>query len=108
MHFLWGMGQMANSKFILVVDSDVDLRDMSMVAWKAFNNVDAARDVVLSQGPLDVLDHSSPSPRYGTRMGIDATRKLPEEGAGRPWPDELRMDEEVKSLVEARWREYGL
>jgi 4-hydroxy-3-polyprenylbenzoate decarboxylase len=108
MNFIWGMGQMMYTKLIVVVDDDVSLRDLSMVAWRAFNNIDAARDLVLSEGPLDALDHSSPRPRYGTRLGVDATRKLPEEGHDRPWPDPLEMDASVKRLVDRRWGEYGL
>jgi 4-hydroxy-3-polyprenylbenzoate decarboxylase len=108
MNFMWGMGQMMYTKLIVVVDSDVDLRDLSMVAWKVFNNIDARRDLVLSDGPLDALDHSSPMPRFGTRLGVDATRKLPEEGHPREWPDALKMDERITRLVDGRWGEYGL
>jgi 4-hydroxy-3-polyprenylbenzoate decarboxylase len=108
MNFMWGMGQMMYTKLIVVVDSDVDLRDLSMVAWKVFNNIDARRDLVLSDGPLDALDHSSPVPRFGTRLGVDATRKLPEEGHPREWPDALKMDERITRLVDGRWGEYGL
>ncbi|PKL08298.1 MAG: menaquinone biosynthesis decarboxylase, partial [Spirochaetae bacterium HGW-Spirochaetae-7] len=82
--------------------------DVSTVAWRAFNNIDARRDLVLSDGPLDALDHSSPLPRYGTRLGIDATRKGPDEGHTRPWPSPLAMDERIKSLVDGRWDQYGL
>jgi 3-polyprenyl-4-hydroxybenzoate decarboxylase and related decarboxylases len=99
---------MMYTKLIVVVDDDVRASDLSMVAWRAFNNIDASRDLVLSEGPLDVLDHSSPQPRYGTRLGVDATRKLPEEGHGRPWPEMLKMDERITRLVDGRWREYGL
>lgn len=108
MNFIWGMGQMMYTKLIVVVDDDISLRDLSMVAWRAFNNIDAGTDLVLSEGPLDALDHSSPKPRYGTRLGVDATRKLPGEGHDRPWPDPLKMDERVKALVDGRWREYGI
>jgi 4-hydroxy-3-polyprenylbenzoate decarboxylase len=108
MNFVWGMGQMMYAKLIVVVDGDVDPKDLSKVAWKAFNNIDAGRDLVLSEGPLDALDHSSPRPRYGTRLGVDATRKLPGEGHDRPWPESLAMDESVKRLVDGRWQEYGL
>jgi 4-hydroxy-3-polyprenylbenzoate decarboxylase len=108
MNFLWGMGQMMYTKLIVVVDEEVDLKDLSLVAWRVFNNIDAGRDLVLSEGPLDVLDHSSPMPRYGTRLGVDATRKLPEEGHAREWPRALAMDEAVKRLVDRRWSEYGL
>jgi 4-hydroxy-3-polyprenylbenzoate decarboxylase len=108
MNFIWGMGQMMYTKLIVVVDDDISLRDLSMVAWRAFNNIDAARDLVLSEGPLDALDHSSPRPRYGTRLGVDATRKLPEEGHDRPWPDPLKMDDRITRLVDARWKDYGI
>jgi 4-hydroxy-3-polyprenylbenzoate decarboxylase len=108
MNFIWGMGQMMYTKLIVVVDEDVDASDYSTVAWKAFNNVDAGRDLVYSEGPLDALDHSSPQPRYGTRLGVDATRKLPEEGHPRPWPESLAMDERVRRLVDRRWKDYGI
>ncbi|MEW6549098.1 MAG: menaquinone biosynthesis decarboxylase [Spirochaetota bacterium] len=108
MDFLWGMGQMMYTKLIVVVDDDIDPKDFSTVAWKVFNNIDAERDLVLSKGPLDALDHSSPQPRYGTRLGIDATRKFPEEGHAREWPEALAMDASVKDLVDSRWKEYGI
>jgi 4-hydroxy-3-polyprenylbenzoate decarboxylase len=108
MNFVWGMGQMMYAKFVLVVDDDVAPSDYPTVAWRAFNNVDAGRDLVYSEGPLDALDHSSPMPRFGTRLGVDATRKYPEEGAGRPWPDPLKMEPRITRLVEGRWREYGI
>jgi 4-hydroxy-3-polyprenylbenzoate decarboxylase len=108
MNFLWGMGQMMYTKLIVVLDDDIDLKDLSRVAWKVFNNIDAGRDLVLSQGPLDALDHSSPQPRYGTRLGVDATKKWPEEGHAREWPDPLLMDPAVQELVNRRWKDYGL
>ena len=107
MHALWGMGQMMYTKLLVVVDESVDVQDVSTVAWKAFNNIDAARDVVIVEGPLDALDHASPLPHYGHKMGIDATRKWPEEGHGREWPDDIEMSDDVKSLVDSRWKEYG-
>jgi 4-hydroxy-3-polyprenylbenzoate decarboxylase len=108
MNFLWGMGQMMYTKLIVVLDDDIDIKNLSMVAWKVFNNIDAGRDLVLSQGPLDALDHSSPQSRYGTRLGIDATKKWPEEGHAREWPDPLQMDAAVQELVDRRWKDYGL
>lgn len=108
MHALWGLGQMANSKMIIVVDQDVDVQNLSEVAWKVTNNIDAKRDLVITEGPLDVLDHSSLLPNYGAKLGIDATKKWPEEGHNRVWPDEVVMDHEIKELVTRRWREYGL
>ncbi len=108
MNSLWGLGQMANSKMIIVVDKDVDVQNLSEVAWKVTNNIDAKRDLVITEGPLDVLDHSSPLPNYGAKLGIDATKKLPEEGHTREWPDDIVMSKEVKDLVSRRWAEYGL
>lgn len=108
MNFLWGQGQMQYVKMIIVVDAHVDAQNLSEVMWRVFNNIDARRDLVLNDGPLDALDHSSPYPRFGTRLGVDATKKLPEEGHPRPWPDEIEMAPEVKARVDARWKEFGL
>ncbi len=107
-HALWGMGQMASTKFIAVFDHDIDLRDYSTVVWKLLNNVDPQRDLVISGGPLDALDHSAPYANFGGKMGIDATRKTREEGMGRDWPDEMKMSDDVKKRVSERWKEYGL
>lgn len=108
MNAIWGLGQMMFTKFIFIYDEDVNVQDTSEAAWKAFNNVDPARDILISEGPLDVLDHSSPKPIYGAKMGIDATKKWPEEGYQREWPDEITMSGEIKKLVEQRWKEYGI
>lgn len=105
---IWGLGQMMFTKFVFVFDEEVNVQNTSEAAWKAFNNVDPARDIMIVEGPIDVLDHSSPRPIYGAKMGIDATKKWPEEGYQREWPDEIRMSEEVKKLVDERWKEYGL
>ena len=107
MNFLWGLGQMMYAKCIIVVDKEVNPQNSSEVAWRAFNNVDARRDLVLSDGPLDALDHSSPLAFFGCRVGIDATRKGPSEGHMRPWPSPLVMDSEIEELVKQRWKEYG-
>jgi len=108
MNAIWGTGQMMFSKMIVVVDKDVNVHDYSEVTWRAFNNVDPRRDVLLGEGPLDVLDHSSPTADFGSKMGIDATRKLPEEDHPREWPKDIAMTDEVRRLVDARWKEYGL
>jgi 4-hydroxy-3-polyprenylbenzoate decarboxylase len=108
MHALWGLGQAMVSKVIVVMDRDVDVRDYSEVAWKALNHIDPERDIEFVLGPVETLDHASRLPKYGSKMGVDATRKWSEEGFTRPWPDEIRMDEATKRLVEGRWREYGL
>lgn len=107
-HALWGLGQMASTKFIAVFDKDIDLRDYSTVVWKLLNNVDPRRDLMVAEGPLDALDHSAPYANFGGKMGIDATRKTREEGMGRDWPDEISMSGEVKRLVDSRWKEYGI
>ncbi len=106
-HGLWGTGQMMFSKLIVVVDEDVDVQDLSTTAWKVLNNVDWRRDVVISEGPVDELDHASNLPRYGGKMGIDATRKTREEGMMRDWPEEIAQADEIKEIVTKRWHEYG-
>ncbi len=108
MHGLWGLGQMMLAKLIVVVDEGVDVQNQSEVLWKVFNNVDWSRDVLITKGPLDVLDHSSAESRFGSKMGVDATKKWPEEGHHREWPDDIEMDEKIKRLVDERWNEYGI
>jgi 4-hydroxy-3-polyprenylbenzoate decarboxylase len=105
---LWGTGQMSLAKVIIVVDSDVNVQDTSEVVWKALNHIDPERDIIFSRGPLDVLDHASRLPAYGSKMGVDATRKLKGEGFRREWPDEIKMTDEIKMLVDKRWKDYGL
>ncbi len=105
---LWGLGQMASTKFIAVFDKDVDLRDGSTVLWKLLNNTDPKRDLLMSEGPLDALDHSAPHANFGGKMGIDATRKTREEGMGRDWPEEIKMSPAMREQVSLRWKEYGL
>ncbi|MHB8918041.1 MAG: menaquinone biosynthesis decarboxylase [Desulfocucumaceae bacterium] len=108
MNALWGMGLMMLAKLIVVVDSHVDVQNLSEVAWRVFNNIDARRDVVLMDGPLDALDHSSPVPHYGAKMGIDATRKGPDDGHCRQWPEDIVMSPEIKLLVDRKWDSYGI
>jgi 4-hydroxy-3-polyprenylbenzoate decarboxylase len=90
------------------VDQDVDCHDYSQVAWRCFNNVDPSRDILISKGPLDRLDHSSNEQSFGYKMGIDATKPLPGEGHTREWPDSLEMSAEVKARVDELWGELGL
>jgi 4-hydroxy-3-polyprenylbenzoate decarboxylase len=108
MHALWGLGQAMVTKVIVVMDKDVNVRDYSEVVWKALNHIDPERDTEFVLGPVETLDHASRLPKYGSKMGIDATRKWPEEGFTRPWPDEIVMDPRIKTLVDRRWAEYGL
>lgn len=105
---LWGMGLMALAKLIIVVDENVDVQNTSEVMWRVFNNIDARRDLMIVDGPLDALDHSSPLPHYGAKLGVDATRKWPTEGHTREWPDDIEMSSEIKDLVDRKWSSYGL
>ncbi len=107
MHAVWGMGQMMFTKMIIIVDEHVDVQDTKEVWWRVFNNIDARRDIVMVDGPLDVLDHSSPMPNWGTKVGIDATKTWPSEGNQREWPDEIKMTEDVKKIVDSKWKELG-
>jgi 4-hydroxy-3-polyprenylbenzoate decarboxylase len=108
MHGIWGTGQAMFSKCILVVDDDVDVQNVSEVAWKALNNIDPQRDIEFVTGPVDSLDHASRLPNFGSKMGIDATRKWPSEGFTRPWPDVISMPADVKSRVDLLWKQAGL
>jgi 4-hydroxy-3-polyprenylbenzoate decarboxylase len=107
-HALWGLGQLMFEKMIFVFDHDVNLHDSQEVSWRAFNNVDPKRDIVLTEGPLDELDISASQDLFGSKIGVDCTRKWPEEGMQRPWPEDIVMSEEVRALVTRRWREYGI
>jgi 4-hydroxy-3-polyprenylbenzoate decarboxylase len=107
MHALWGLGMLSLTKCVVVVDAEVDVHDYEQVLFYAGANVDPKRDVILSEGPLDHLDHAPERQFFGGKLGIDATAKWPEEGA-RPWPDEIEMSAEIKELVTRRWTEYGL
>ena len=108
MNGLWGQGLMSLAKVIVVVDKDVNVRDPQEAWWVALNNIDPERDTRFTRGPIDVLDHSSRAFTYGSKMGIDATRKWKEEGFDRDWPDRIVMDAETKRRVDAMWRELGI
>ncbi len=107
MHALWGLGLLSLTKGIVVVDEHVDVHDYDQVLFYAGANVDPKRDVLLSEGPLDHLDHAPTLQFVGGKIGIDATAKGPAEGT-REWPPEIEMTAEVRALVDARWAEYGL
>jgi len=107
MHALWGLGMLSLTKCVVVVDANVDVHDYAQVLFYAGANVDPKRDVILSEGPLDHLDHAPERQFFGGKLGIDATAKWPEEGA-RPWPEEIEMSAEIKERATRRWSEYGL
>ena len=108
MHGLWGQGLMSLAKVIVVLDRDVDVRNPDEAWWVALNHIDPERDVRFSMGPVDVLDHSSRGFTYGSKMGIDATRKWPEEGFTRAWPERIVMDEATRRAVDAKWAALGI
>ena len=101
MHGLWGMGQMMFSKYIVVVDEDCDVHNMSEVLFRLCANTDPARDTTVIKNPSDSLDHAPSEQNIGSHMGFDATRKLPGENYHRPWPELLKMTDEAQRLVDA-------
>lgn len=104
---LWGMPQLMFLKVIVVVDDDVDISDKSEVLWAVTTRIDPARDVmIIPDAVTDTLDHASKRPNLGSKMGIDATKKLAEEGYDREWPEVVSSDPRTASLVESRWRDY--
>lgn len=108
MHAIWGAGQMMFTKIIIVVDEHVNVQDMSEVLWRLGNNIDPQRDTEFVMGPVDILDHAARLFGYGSKMGIDATKKLPGEGFNREWPDEIVMSSDVKKKIDSIWSELGL
>lgn len=108
MSALWGLGQLMFTKFAIIVDKEVDPQNLSEVALHVFGNTDPKRDMMFAEGPLDILDHACPILGYGSKVGIDATRKWASEGFTREWPTPIVMSENVKNLVNSRWAEYGL
>jgi 4-hydroxy-3-polyprenylbenzoate decarboxylase len=107
MHAIWGLGMLSLTKAVVVVDEHVNVHDYEEVFFYVGANVDPKRDVVLTEGPLDHLDHAPSLQFVGGKLGIDATAKSPLEGA-REWPTEIEMSAEVKERVTARWEEYGI
>jgi 4-hydroxy-3-polyprenylbenzoate decarboxylase len=108
MHGIWGLGQATFTKVIVVVDADVNVHDPAEVAWRALANIDPQRDMEIVTGPAETLDHASRMPWWGSKVGIDATRKWPSEGFARPWPDDIVMSPEVKKKIDAIWSRLGL
>jgi 4-hydroxy-3-polyprenylbenzoate decarboxylase len=108
MNALWGAGLMSLAKVLVIVDQEVNVQDPDEAWWVALNNIDPERDVRFTMGPMDVLDHSSRAFTYGSKMGIDATRKWPEEGFTREWPGRIIMDESTKKRVDEMWDRLGI
>jgi 4-hydroxy-3-polyprenylbenzoate decarboxylase len=108
MHGIWSMGQAMFTKCVIVVDEDCDVQDLREVTLRVANNIDPERDIQFTLGPVDSLDHSSRLPNYGSKMGIDATRKWAAEGFNRPWPAEIEMDAATKARVDGIWKKLGI
>ncbi len=108
MSALWGMGQAMFSKCIVVLDEGTDLRNYPDVVWQTLNNIDPERDIQFTLGPVDSLDHASRLPNFGSKMGVDATRKWAGEGFDREWPDEIVMSQEVKTRVDELWKKLKI
>ncbi|MGH7458452.1 MAG: menaquinone biosynthesis decarboxylase [Longimicrobiaceae bacterium] len=108
MNGLWGMGLLSLAKVIVVVDHFIDVQNVKEAWWYTLGNIDPERDVIFTRGPVDDLDHSARIASYGSKMGIDATRKWPEEGFTRRWPDLIEMDPAVKKKVDLYWQELGI
>ncbi len=103
MNGIWALGQAMFTKCIIVVDEDCDVQDLNEVTLRTANNIDPERDIQFTLGPVDSLDHASRLPNFGSKMGIDATRKWAAEGFTRQWPPMLAMPVEVKTKVDALW-----
>ena len=108
MNAIWSLGQAMFTKCVVVVDEDCDVQDMGEVVLRVANNIDPERDIQFTLGPVDSLDHASRLPNYGSKMGIDATRKWKAEGFNRPWPAMIEMDRATKAKVDDLWTRLGL
>jgi 4-hydroxy-3-polyprenylbenzoate decarboxylase len=108
MNGIWAMGQAMFTKCVIVVDEDCDVQDLSEVTLRVANNIDPERDIQFTLGPVDSLDHASRLPNYGSKMGIDATRKWAAEGFTRPWPPMLKQDPATVAKVDAIWKKLGI
>lgn len=107
-HGLWGLGQMSLTKVIVVFDEEVDVQNVSEVIWRLGSNIDPRRDIMFSEGPVDALDHAAPQALFGSKMGIDATRKIEGEGHSREWPADIVMSPDVVARVDRLWEELGI
>ena len=106
---LWGMGQLALTKMLIVVDDDVNVHDINDVIWAITTRTDAARDItIIDRTPTDTLDPASPLVNLGSKLGIDATQKTAEEGFEREIQEKVQVDDETKKLVDSKWANYGI
>ncbi len=108
MNAIWSLGQAMFTKIIVVVDEDCDVQNVAEVVLRVANNIDPERDIQFTLGPVDSLDHAARLPNYGSKMGIDATRKWKAEGFERPWPAMMEMDRKTKARVDELWGKLGI
>jgi 4-hydroxy-3-polyprenylbenzoate decarboxylase len=108
MSAIWSLGQAMFTKIIVVVDEDCDVQNIGEVTLRVANNIDPERDIQFTLGPVDSLDHASRLPNYGSKMGIDATRKWKAEGFTRPWPAMIEMDRATKARIDSLWSKLAL
>ena len=105
---IWSLGQAMFTKCVIVVDEDCDVQDIAEVTLRVANNIDPERDIQFTMGPIDSLDHAARFPGYGSKMGIDATRKWAAEGFTRVWPEMVGSSDETKARVDAIWKKLGI
>jgi 4-hydroxy-3-polyprenylbenzoate decarboxylase len=108
MNGIWGLGQAMFTKVVIVVDHDVAIQNFREVAWKVLCAIDPERDIQFVLGPVDTLDHAARRQDFGSKMGIDATKKWATEGYGGKWPDEIKMDEDTRRRVDKMWSKLGI
>jgi 4-hydroxy-3-polyprenylbenzoate decarboxylase len=108
MNAIWSLGQAMFTKVVVIVDHDVNVQDSREVVWKALCAIDPERDIVFTLGPVDTLDHAARRQDFGSKMGIDATRKWPEEGFSGRWPDEIKMDAATKQRIDSIWSQLKI
>ena len=108
MNALWGAGLMSLAKVLVIVDKHVNVQDPDEAWWIVLNNIDPERDVRFTKGPVDVLDHASQHFSFGSKMGIDGTRKWKDEGFTREWPELITMDEATRRRVDELWPRLGI
>jgi 4-hydroxy-3-polyprenylbenzoate decarboxylase len=107
-HGLWGAGQMMFSKVIVVFDEDVDVQNVAEAVWRGLANLDPKRDLSFVDGPIDQLDHGANQSLFGGKMCIDSTKKWPEEGYRREWPEVCRFSPEIAARADALLRDLGI
>jgi 4-hydroxy-3-polyprenylbenzoate decarboxylase len=108
MNGIWAMGQAMFTKCVIVVDEDCDVQNLAEVTLRVANNIDPERDIQFTLGPVDSLDHASRLPNFGSKMGIDATRKWAAEGFTRPWPAMLKMEPSIVARIDSIWKKLGI